>query len=172
MSVTFSYRRLFFLGFAVCLGLIVIALFLQYRAGLEPCPLCIFQRIFVILLGLLWLLAGLHNPTATGRRIYGGVTAVLAATGVGIAARHVWLQNLPPDQLPGCGYGLQDMLHMFPLSETLALVFRGSGDCTEVAWTFLGLSIPAWTLVFFTAFVVYGLWLIFPQWFQWMHRKQ
>ena len=149
----------------MCLSLIAIALFMQYRIGLEPCPLCIFQRLFVIALGLLWLAAGLHNPTATGRRFYGVATSALAATGAGIATRHVWLQSLPPESLPGCGYGLQDMLQMFPLNETLALVFRGSGDCSEVAWRFLGLSIPAWTLIFFLVFLIYGLWLIFPQLF-------
>ncbi len=77
-----------------------------------------------------------------------------------VAGRHVWLQNLPADQVPERGSGLEYMLDAFPLTETLSLVFRGSGECADVQWVFLGLTIPGWTLVIFTAFTIFGLLLI------------
>jgi len=117
--------------------------------GLEPCPLCIFQRIFVIALGVVMLVAAIHDPGLLWRRIYGGAVLVLALLGVAIAGRHVWLQHLPADQVPECGPGLEYMLQSFPFMQALEMVFRGSGECAEVQWTFAGLSIPEWTLVIF-----------------------
>ena len=145
----FSQRWLFAGGSVLCAVLLAVALYFQHVMGLEPCPLCIFQRIFVIALGLIMLAAAIHNPGRLWRRIYGAGMLVFALLGAGVAGRHVWLQNLPPDQVPECGPGLEYMLQSFPLFEALELVFKGSGECAEVQWTFLGLSIPAWTLVIF-----------------------
>ena len=129
--------------------------------GLDPCPLCIVQRILVMALGGIMLLAAIHNPRHLGRRVYGGLITVVAVLGIGVAGRHVWLQNLPPDQVPACGPGLEYLLQTFPLMDALKLVFQGSGECAEVQWTFLGLSIPGWTLVVFTGLAVFGLMLLF-----------
>lgn len=152
---------IFFGGFLVCAALMAAALYFQYGMQLEPCPLCVFQRIFVITTGLILLAGALHNPGRTGRRIYGGLTVLAAVLGAVVAGRHVWIENLPFDQQPGCGYSLNDMLESFPLSKTLRLVFEGSGGCGQISWSFLGLSMPSWTLVFFIGFVMLGLTLVF-----------
>ena len=134
-------------GCAAVAGLIGYALFAQYVLGLEACPLCIFQRVAFIAGGAVFLAAGLHAPR--NARLYG--LAALAANGVGaaIAARHVHIQNLPADQVPACGPGLDYLLDAFPLMDALALVLTGSGECAEVVWSFLGLSMPGWALVWF-----------------------
>ncbi|HSW52059.1 MAG TPA: disulfide bond formation protein B [Sulfuricaulis sp.] len=156
-----SQRMIFFGGFLVCAALMAAALYFQYGMNLEPCPLCIFQRVFVIVTGLILLAGALHNPGRIGRRVYGGLVALAAALGAGFAWRHVWIENLPVDQLPGCGYSLNDMLETFPLLKTLRLVLEGSGGCGEITWSFLGLSMPSWTLVFFVGFILLGLMLLF-----------
>ncbi|MDH3514425.1 MAG: disulfide bond formation protein B [Gammaproteobacteria bacterium] len=150
-------------GFLICAGLIAAALFFQYVMGIGPCPLCIFQRIFVIITGLILLAGAWHNPGIIGRRVYGGLTALAAALGAGVAGRHVWIQSLPFDQQPGCGYSLNDMLETFPLLKTLKLVLEGSGGCGDVLWSFLGISMPGWVLLFFLGFVLMGLLLIFSR---------
>ena len=155
-----TQRAPFAAGVILCAGLMLAALYLQHALDLEPCPLCIFQRIFVIALGLVMLVAAIHDPQALGRRVYGGLVLLIAGLGVVVAGRHVWLQHLPADRVPECGPGLEYMLDAFPLSETLALVFRGSGECAEVQWTFLGFSIPEWTLAIFIGLVVAGLYLL------------
>lgn len=155
-----AQRALFAAGFVLCAGLMVVALYLQHVLELEPCPLCIFQRVFVIAIGLVMLLAAIHDPHGAGRRVYGGLVLVLAALGVVVAGRHVWLQHLPADRVPECGPGLEYMLDAFPLNEALALVFRGSGECAEVQWTLLGLSIPEWTLAIFVGLAFAGLYLL------------
>jgi len=152
---------IFFWGFLICAGLMVAALYFQYAMNLEPCPLCIFQRIFVMATGVVLLTGTLHNPGTIGRRIYGGLVTLTAGLGAGVAGRHVWIQNLPFDLQPGCGYSFNDMLETFPLLKTLKLVLAGSGGCGQVTWSFLGLSMPSWTLIFFIGFVGLGLILLF-----------
>lgn len=125
------------------------ALYTQHVVGLEACPLCIFQRVALMALGAVLLVAGLHNPAGRSARAYGIVGALVAAIGGGISIRHVYLQNLPPDQVPVCGPGLEYMLDAFPLLETLRIVLIGSGECADVNWSFLGLSMPAWVLIWF-----------------------
>ena len=154
-------QRPVFLGaFLTCVALIAAALTMQYAFGLEPCPLCIIQRVLVIALGAVSLVAALHDPGLVGRRVYAALVVVFGVLGVMVAGRHVWLQSLPVDQVPECGPGLEYLLDAFPLMEALSLVFRGSGECAEVQWVFLGLTIPGWTLVVFTAFTIFGLLLM------------
>lgn len=156
-----TQRMIFLGGFLVCVGLMAAALYFQYGMQLEPCPLCIFQRVLVIATGLILLAGALHNPDKIGRRVYGGLAALTAALGAGVAGRHVWIKNLPVDQQPGCGYSLNDMLESFPLGKTFELVLAGSGGCGQVTWSFLGFSMPSWTLVFFLGFIGLGLLLVF-----------
>ena len=144
-----TQRVLFAAGALMCAALMGMALYLQHVLRLDPCPLCIFQRIFVIALGVVMLAAAVHDPRGVGRRVYGALVLLFAALGVVVAGRHVWLQHLPEDQVPECGPGLEYMLNAFPLGEAMSMVFTGSGECAEVQWTFIGLSIPEWTLVIF-----------------------
>lgn len=145
------------LGALVCAGLMAYALYAQHGLGLEPCPLCILQRVAVISLGIVFLLAALHPAGAVGRRLYGGLLAIVALMGSGVAGRHVWLTTLPPERIPACGPGLDFMLESFPLRDALAMVLSGSGECATVDWQFLGLSMPVWVLVALVGLGLYGL---------------
>ena len=146
-----------FAGSAVCCGLMGFALFAQHVLLLDPCPLCVFQRVAVISIGVIYLVAALHNPSGAGRFVYGVLLALAAAGGATVAARHAWLQQLPPDQVPSCGPGLDYMLDTLPFTEVLGKVFRGSGECAEVNWSWLGLSMPEWTLLCFVLLAVGAL---------------
>lgn len=152
-------RTLAILGFLACTGLIITALYFQHRLGMEPCPLCILQRVAIFALGLICLLTAIFNPRGLVQRLAGLLILIAAAAGGAVAARHVWLQGLPADQVPTCGPGLDYMLDAFPLAETLTMILQGSGECAEVSWRLLGLTMPAWMLVVFAAFILLGLWL-------------
>jgi len=161
-----SFRSVFWLGFLVCLTMLAIAGYFQFIEQLEPCPLCILQRLMVLVTGVLFLLGALQNPVTTGRRVYGFLVMLSASIGAMISARHVWIQQLPADQVPSCGPGLNFILENFPLSQAIDMVMRGSGECADVLWTFLGLSIPGWTLVAFVVMAIIGLKQIFAR-----HRR-
>jgi len=137
------------LGFVVCAGLLGFALYLQYYDYQDPCPLCILQRIAFMALAAIFLVAALHGPGRTGAIVYGGMLFLVAGIGAAIATRHVWLQNLPKDRIPECGPGLEYMLKKLPLTQALEKILKGSGECAEVGWKFLGLSIAGWSLVWF-----------------------
>lgn len=134
-------------GFLACAGMMGFALYAEYVLLLEPCPLCILQRVAVIGMGLTFLIAALHNPAGWGRRVYAVVLLLFAVDGAATAAWHWRLQNLPPDEVPSCGPGLNYMLQNFPFGDALRMVFEGSGECAVVSWQFLGLSMPAWVLL-------------------------
>ena len=152
-------RPLNAVGAAICAGLIAYALYAQYGLMLDPCPLCVFQRIAVILLGVVFLIAALHGPSSrTGGRVYAGLLVLVTVGGAAVAGWHVWLQSLPPEDVPGCGPGLGYLLDTFPLGEALAKVFTGSGDCADVDWRFLGLSMPAWVLIAVLGTGGLGIW--------------
>jgi disulfide bond formation protein DsbB len=147
-------RRIgYVLGFFVCLGLLGYAYYLQYGEGLDPCPLCILQRVAVAGMGLVFLVAVFHNPGRIGATIYAVLQLAIGGAGAAVALRQVWLQSLPKDQVPACGMSLNYMLDTLPLAETVKKVFLGSGECAEKGWVFLHLSIAGWTLVFFIAMI-------------------
>lgn len=152
MIKTRRQRRLANLaGTGIVVGLMAYALYSQYVMGLEACPLCIFQRVAMIGVGIVMLAAALHGPAGKSARAYGLLGLAVAAVGAAIATRHVWLQNLPPDAVPACGPGLDYILDVFPLVDAVRMVFTGSGECADINWSFLGLSMPAWVLVWFVA---------------------
>lgn len=155
-------RRLVFLfAFLVPAGLLAVAFYMEHIMGLEPCPLCWLQRFAFMAVAVVGLLAVLHNPGNIGARIYGFLLALAGGAGLGLAGRQLWLQSLPADQVPACGTSVDYMLEVFPLMEVLAMAVKGTGDCAKVVWTFLGLSIPGWTAVFFTLIVLVGLGILF-----------
>jgi disulfide bond formation protein DsbB len=117
--------------------------------GLDPCPLCISQRIAILLTGLVFLIAALHNPARIGINRYAILGALTAFGGASISTRHIWIQHLPPDKVPECSPALEYMLENFPLLDTVKLMLSGTGDCAKVDWTMLGFSMPEWTLVAF-----------------------
>mgnify|MGYP003382096853 CR=1 FL=1 len=155
--------RLVFFGLAAMavIAMLFARVYLEQILGLPPCPLCMAQRVFVVLWGVIALIAALHNPARMGRRIYATLCALAAMAGAAIAVRHVWIQHLPPDQVPACGPSLEYMLDTLPFSETLSMVLMGDGECAAIHWTFLGLSIPEQTLVMAAVVLAICLWQIF-----------
>ncbi len=147
-------RIIYGLAFAVIAGLMGFAFYLQYVEGLEPCPLCMAQRIAFVALGLVFLIAFLHGPEKLGMIIYGILGGLVSFAGLALAIRQLWLQSLPADQVPACGPGLEYMLEVFPMSEVITMMLKGTGECAEVQWTFLGVSIPGWTALAFVGFIV------------------
>lgn len=149
-----SFRTAFAVAAGVCLTLLGYAYYAQYRLHLEPCPLCMFQRIVFWALAIVCVVAAVHAPKGWGRRVYGVLGVLVAGIGIGIAGRHVWLQHLPADQVPACGAGLEFLLQTNPLTEVLRKVLTGSGECAEIDWTFAGMSMPEWTLAWFVLFAL------------------
>lgn len=151
-------RYLNLLGFLLCASMMAFALFVEYVLLLMPCPLCVLQRIGVISLGIVFLVAAIQNPDGFGRKIYAALLAVAAAAGATVSGRHLWLQLMPEDQVPACGPGYDYIIESFPFSEALALIFAGSGECADVVWDLFGLSMPGWVLISFIVVGTAGVW--------------
>lgn len=138
------------------------ALYLEHFQGLEPCPLCVFQRLGLMILGLFSFIAFVHNPKSTSmKRFYAALGSIGILWSAGVALRHVWLQMLPADQVPSCGPGLDYLIDALPLKTVLQQVLSGSGECAVVDWTFLSLSLPVWSALFFICLAVISLWQLF-----------
>lgn len=155
-----SPRLTFFIIFLGCTGLILTGLYMQYFMDLYPCPLCITQRVFIVAVGLTALLAFLINPGRGRRRVFGVLGILFAMLGGSFSIRQLWLQSLPEDQVPACGPDIAYLLDNFPLMDALSVLLRGDGNCAEVVWTFLGISIPGWTLVAFVGLMGFNLWQV------------
>lgn len=153
-------RPAYLLGALVCAGLMAWALWLQYGLQLDPCPLCVFQRIAVIATGVVFLLAAVHNPGRVGAILYAALTVIISGVGAALAAWHVWIQAQPKGAVAACGMGLNYMLETLPLTEVIGRVLKGSGECAEQGWLFMGLAIPSWTFVFFIAMIASSIALI------------
>ena len=151
MSNKFLASRLaYFVGFFASFGLVALALVIQTQYKLEPCPLCISQRIVFMGLGVLFLIAAIHHPQKpVWVKLYALLQTLTALGGAGVAIRHWYLQVHKDEMLVDCGVGFDYMFDNFPLRKALTLVFRGTGDCATIDWTFLGLSIPQLALIAF-----------------------
>ena len=153
-SFRWSYRVSFLLGFLICAGLLGFALYAQYVLMMDPCPLCILQRVVFIAMGLVFLVGGLHAPRGNSRWIYSAILVLAALVGIAIAGRHLWIQSLPIDQIPSCGaplgYLLETRAGNGGLIGVLIKVLSGSGECARVE-PILGLPMPAWSLFWFIA---------------------
>lgn len=146
-----SNRWLYLSGALLASGLMGFGLFLQYVKHQDPCPLCMVQRLIFIAILAIFALAALHGPKRFGERIYAALIGLLSLSGVAVASRHIWIQNLPKDQVPACGPGLDYLLDTFPLAEVLKELMHGSGECAIKGWTFLTLGIPEWSLLCYLA---------------------
>ncbi len=150
----FSIRNVYFLLFALCLLIFCIAIYLQVVHSLQPCPLCIIQRIFFIVIGFVSLIAALHNPySRLVQQIYGYVILVLAVLGLAIASRQLWIQYAPGDQIHACGADLIYLLQNLPLHESIKLIFKGTGECQHVGPRIFLLTIVEWSFVFFVILI-------------------
>jgi disulfide bond formation protein DsbB len=146
------------LGFLACAALLGYAYYAQFFLHLEPCPLCIFQRIGILAIGVAFALAAGVDPVSWGRKLYAVAIALAALATVGIAARHLYIQSLPPDSVPACGASLDWMLKVSPLPEVIAKVLTGSGECARITWRLFGLSMPGWVLIAAVGLALWGLW--------------
>lgn len=153
-----SVRQILSLVCVGCLGLLAYGLYLQHVVGLEPCPMCIVQRYALVLVALL---AGLTAAGKARALHLGGVGLMLLAAGFGafVAARQSWLQWYPPE-VATCGRDFYGMIENYPISRSIPMIFRGSGDCSAIDWTFLGGSIANWSFVWFVVFGLAMLWLL------------
>jgi disulfide bond formation protein DsbB len=147
------------LGFAACAALLGYAYYAQFVLHLEPCPLCIFQRVGVFAMGLVFLIAAAHDPVGGLKRAYAALLALSALATAGVAVRQLYIQSLPEGSVPACGASLDFMLKVFSLSEVLVKVLTGSGECAKVTWRFLGLAMPGWVLIAVLALGAFGLWV-------------
>jgi disulfide bond formation protein DsbB len=152
-----SNRWLYLAGALFAGGLMGFALFLQYIEHQDPCPLCMVQRVIFVAILTVFALAALHGPKRAGERVYAALISLLSLAGVSVAARHIWIQHLPKDQVPACGPGLDYMLETMPMSNVLKELMHGSGECAEKGWTFLNLGIPEWSLLCYLAL---GAWAV------------
>ena len=151
-------RSLNFVGFISCAGLMAYALYAEHVLYLMPCPLCVFQRIAVISLGVIFLVAAVHNPAGKGRNVYSMLVLLAAGAGIGVAGWHIWIQNLPADEVPSCGPGFNYIMDTFNFGEALRMIFTGSGECASIDWSFLGLTMPTWVVISVSVIGVAGIW--------------
>ena len=154
-----KYRYVNLALFCLAAAMMLIAFFFfQKHLALMPCPLCVTQRIFTTVFGVVALIGALHNPAPHKQRIYSTLIALAAIGGASISGRQVYLQFLPEDQVPSCGPTLPYLMEHFPFQDVLGAMFFGEGSCAEVKWQFLGLSIPGWTLVAFLVVIGICVW--------------
>lgn len=156
----FSTRNLHWAVVIYIVGLIGFAAYSEHVMAMIPCSLCITQRFFFVLVGLIALIAALHNSQSFMRRIYPSLGFLFALIGAGFAARQLWLQSLPEDQVPACGPGLSYILESFPPVEALKLLLRGDGNCAHVD-KILGLSYALWSLLAFILLALINLFQLF-----------
>ena len=153
-----TYRTVNFLGALGCAGALIIAVvYFQQHLGLEPCYLCMTQRAFVVGIGVICTIAALHNPNHSGQRIYAGLSIATAIFGGYFSSKQLWLQSLPEDQVPACGIPVDYLFDSFSISEAIGMLLRGDGNCAEVQWELLGLSMPGWVMVTFVGFAALGV---------------
>lgn len=147
----------------VCYQLLVTAYYFQYVENMDPCPLCIFQRIGVLMVGIFFLIRGIHHPLAGSRwrptyAILGLMSAILGGI---VSGRHLYLQSLPEGEIPACGPALDYLVDMLPVSEVIAAVLAGDGECAKVSWNMFGISMPGWVFIFFVAVSGLMIWNIY-----------
>lgn len=157
-----KYRHVNFALFCYASIMMLVAFFFfQKQLGLMPCPLCVTQRIFVVMFGVIALIGAIHNPAPHKQRIYTAVIGLSAISGAAVSGRQVYLQSLPEDQVPACGPTLPYLMEYFPFQDVLNAMFLGEGSCAEIKWQLLGLSIPGWTLVAFLFVISVCIWQLF-----------
>ena len=159
----FSGKSGYVLGAVACFATVALALLIQTKYNLEPCPLCITQRMFFMGLGILFLIGAFVKPASLLQKIFTFLQVVTALGGAGWAIRHWYLQANKESMVADCGVGFDYMFENFPLKKMFTLIFKGTGDCATIDWTFLGLTLPQLALITFIAFGVYAVWLGFKK---------
>ena len=159
----FSGKSGYILGAVACFATVALALVIQTKYNLEPCPLCITQRMFFMGLGILFLIGAFVKPASLLQKIFTFLQVVTALGGAGWAIRHWYLQANKESMVADCGVGFDYMFENFPLKKMFTLIFKGTGDCATIDWTFLGLTLPQLALIGFIGFGAYAVWLGFKR---------
>jgi len=146
-AIGVTRRQVYAAGAVACAAMMGFALYAQFGLHLQPCNMCILQRIAVIMLGLVFLIASLHNPGPAGARVYALPLATVGGAAVAVSARHIWMSMQPPGSLPSCGADFYTMIDMLPITEVVTKIWNGGGECQLVLWRFLGLSMQTWVLI-------------------------
>ena len=154
-------RLIFLLIFLACSTLLASAIFMEPFKSMNPCPMCMMQRALFIGVGVVALMAVIHGAKRIGENIYSTIIGLISLGGASVAIRQLWLQSLPEDQVPACGPGIDYMLEVFPILEVIEMSLRGTGDCAKVQWTLLNISIPGWSLLAFSGFVILAITVLF-----------
>ena len=155
-----STRQIYLIIFLAVGGLIGYAAYSIKILGLEPCPLCITQQFFYSIVGITAFIAFNHNPVEIISRFYAGIIFLASAAGIWVAGRQVWLQSLPEDEVPLCGPPLEYIFEVFQFGDLLKALFIGDGNCAEITWQFLGLSMAGWSFIWFTLFLVLSILIV------------
>ena len=161
--IKITNRTYYFFLFFICHELIIAAYYFELYIGLDPCPLCMISRAVVMMLGGSFFLAAIHDPKNMMRKMYHIVFSLISLLGILVSGRHIYLQSLPADEVPSCGPGLEYMLDTLPLSDVLKEVLHGSGECAEVSWQFLSLSMPEWLIIIYSGFLVLSIIPVFER---------
>lgn len=151
-----SYRQLCSLGFVACAFAMAFALYLQHYRHLEPCNMCIFQRVAMIAAGAGFLGGAIFGPRGGMRWLWSGFATLASIAGALLAARHVWIQHLPADQVPACGGSLDYLFDVLPWQEVVQSVLKGDTDCAKINAAWLGIALPAWTMIAFIGMTIYA----------------
>lgn len=155
MFLLTNLRALCALTVIASVSLLGAAYYFELVMELEPCPMCIMQRIVVLAIGLIALIALVHNPKSfTGKKVYASLAGLTSLAGIAISIRHSWIQAFPPEDIPSCGAPLEYMIEIMPFQEVLTAMLSGTASCTDVSWNFLGLTMPNWMII---VFICYGI---------------
>lgn len=142
-------------------ALLIAFFYMEGHLGLPPCPLCMVDRVLLAIFAAVALLAAGHNPSQVGQRVYVAANAIICSAGMLASGRHIWLQSLPPDKVPGCTPDLSYLIDRLPLEKVITTLLNSAGECAEVSWTFLGMSIPQQTLLLFMTLFLLSLGSLF-----------
>ena len=157
--IPISTRQLFLLMFLSCVGLLAAAYYFEYVLFLDPCPLCIMQRIAVLLVGLVALSGSIFSVDVMKEKMHFALLFIVSCFGIAVAGRHVWIQSLPADQVPTCGPSLEYMVETLPWADVLSIMLKGNGNCADMQWSFIGLSMPQCVLLWFVGFALVSVYL-------------
>ena len=153
-----SYRIINLVQALGSIALITIAVaYFETSLKLEPCYLCMIQRGIIIVIGMICVLAAMHNPKQFGQRVYASLSIAMVITGIYFSGKQIWLQSLPDSQVPSCGFPVRHLFDNFSIIEAITMLLQGDGSCADVRWQLMGLSMPGWVMVCFVGFGTIGV---------------
>lgn len=155
-----SYRFICFIGFSLIAVLLMLAFSIEEYYSINPCPLCILQRVDLVFLGIIFLFGASLNLNKAGQIFIGIFVSIISLSGIALALRQVWLQHLPPNSSSDCGASLQYLMKILPFDQVVRKVLEGSAECSQTTWEFLHISMAGWSLIWFVIFFLFGVYLL------------